>query len=148
MSTNPNEITLKQIIKKHGLQNACVQDLLRLLHQEKQRTFQLKKENQKSPAATTQKIIRHTTKKEGYIGRYKYLSVLGKGGVGTVYKVLDEELNRKVAMKVLHPHLLKDEVACIRFREEGQIAAQMQHPNVIPIYEMKRNYKHSYTTPM
>ena len=135
--SNP-KMTLNQLVKKHNLPNACVQDLLRFLHEEKTREKILEKSAQKKSNAST--ILPLTTKinpeEEGYIDRYKVLSVLGKGGVGTVYLVLDEELNREVAMKVMHKHFLRDEVACMRFREEGQIASQMQHPNIIPIYEM------------
>ena len=122
-------LTLNQLVKKHNLPNACVQDLLKFLHEEKTRQKILEKNNQ-------QPRNNRTDSKKGYIGRYKLISVLGKGGVGTVYLVLDEQLNREVAMKVIHQNLLKDEVACMRFREEGQIASQMQHPNIIPIYEM------------
>lgn len=122
-------LTLNQLVKKHNLPNACVQDLLKFLHEEKTRQKILEQSNQRP-----QKSI--TIQKDGYIGRYKLVAVLGKGGVGTVYLVLDEQLNREVAMKVMHKNLLQDEIACMRFREEGQIASQMQHPNIIPIYEM------------
>ena len=68
-------------------------------------------------------------------GRYKILEELGAGGFGTVYKAEDEVLGRIVALKVLHPSLLIDQSFLARFRNEARLAAQLEHPNLIPVHD-------------
>ncbi len=70
--------------------------------------------------------------------RYTFERLLGEGGMGSVLRVHDAELNRNVAMKVLKPRLLKSAGALARFREEAQIAAQLQHPGIIPVHDIGR----------
>ena len=70
------------------------------------------------------------------IGRYDDLGSLGFGGMGEVRKICDSELNRKLAMKIIHPNLLGKNAAVARFVEEGQICAQLQHPNIVPVHEI------------
>jgi serine/threonine-protein kinase len=70
--------------------------------------------------------------------RYETLKVLGEGGMGMVLRVRDTQLNRRVAMKVLKPRLLKSAAALGRFKEEAQIAAQLQHPGIIPVHDIGR----------
>lgn len=67
---------------------------------------------------------------------YELLRELGVGGFGRVYLVRDLELEREVALKVLHPYLTNDPAVVERFRREAQLAAQLQHPNIVPIYEI------------
>jgi len=69
------------------------------------------------------------------LGRYKILEELGSGGFGTVYKAEDEVLGRIVALKVLHPSLLIDQSFVSRFRNEARLAAQLEHPNLIPVHD-------------
>jgi WD40 repeat protein/serine/threonine protein kinase len=72
------------------------------------------------------------------IGRYSILARLGRGGMGTVYKAYDPQLQRVVAVKVPHFHWLRDheEVARRRFLREARAAAAVRHPNVCPIYDV------------
>ena len=70
------------------------------------------------------------------IGRYLDLGVLGIGGMGEVRKVKDEVLNRSLAMKIVHPNILKNKNALARFIEEAQVGAQLQHPNIVPVHEL------------
>ena len=70
------------------------------------------------------------------LGRYDDLGILGKGGMGEVRQIRDKELNRKLAMKIIHPDLLKKDSAIARFIEEGQVGAQLQHPNIVPVHEL------------
>jgi len=70
--------------------------------------------------------------------RYERLELLGKGGMGEVWRVHDRELNRTVAMKVLRPKLLLTSRGLARFREEAQVASQLQHPGIIPIHDLGR----------
>jgi eukaryotic-like serine/threonine-protein kinase len=69
-------------------------------------------------------------------GRYQILKQLGEGGMGTVYKVRDRELERVVAMKVIRPALAQTEEALNRFKQELIIARQVTHRNVSRIYDL------------
>jgi len=69
-------------------------------------------------------------------GRYQVLGEIGRGGVGVVYKGRDQDLGRDVAMKVLRPeHVSRPEIV-ERFIEEAQIGGQLQHPGIVPVYEI------------
>jgi hypothetical protein len=68
-------------------------------------------------------------------GGYRIESLLGRGGMGTVYLATHERLGRKVALKVIAPALALDEDFRARFLRESQLAASLDHPNVIPIYD-------------
>jgi serine/threonine protein kinase len=60
---------------------------------------------------------------------------LGRGGAGVVYLARDQQLDRLVALKVLHRHSMGDDPAALdRFRNEAIIAAKLEHPSIIPIY--------------
>jgi serine/threonine-protein kinase len=67
---------------------------------------------------------------------YELLSLLGRGGYGRVYRVRDLHLEREVALKVLHPHLTADPGVVERFRREAQLAARLNHPNIVAIYDI------------
>lgn len=67
---------------------------------------------------------------------YELLSLLGSGGYGRVYRVRDLHLEREVALKVLHPHLTADPAVVERFRREAQLAARLNHPNLVNIYDI------------
>jgi serine/threonine-protein kinase len=66
---------------------------------------------------------------------YEILSPLGSGMFGSVWRARDLSLSREVAIKVLHPHIAKDDVAVARFRREARLAAQLAHPSIVPIYD-------------
>ena len=76
--------------------------------------------------------LRHAT-----VGDYDILAELGRGGMATVYLAHDLALDRKVAIKVMSPHLLEGEGMVERFKLEARTAAQLSHPHVIPIYAVK-----------
>ena len=67
-------------------------------------------------------------------GRYIVLGTLGQGGMGTVLKGYDEELNRQVALKVLHPEARNRQGR--RLKREAQALARLSHPNVVPVFEV------------
>ena len=67
---------------------------------------------------------------------YELLGPLGSGGYGRVYRVRDLHLEREVALKVLHPHLTADPAVLERFRREAQLAARLNHPNIVNIYDI------------
>ncbi len=67
---------------------------------------------------------------------YELLGQLGRGGFGRVYRVRDLHLERQVALKVLHPHLTQDPATVERFRREAQLAARLNHVNIVNIYDI------------
>jgi predicted Ser/Thr protein kinase len=68
-------------------------------------------------------------------GGYTIESLLGRGGMGTVYLATHERLGRSVALKVISPELTHDVDFRARFLRESQLAASLDHPSVIPIYD-------------
>src|SRR5271157_3032523 len=68
------------------------------------------------------------------IGHYEVLSLLGKGGMGEVYKALDTTLKREVALKVLPAAFLRDPDRMARFQREAEVLASLDHPNIGPIH--------------
>ncbi len=70
--------------------------------------------------------------------RYEILAELGRGGMGVVYRAKDAVLNREVAVKLIPPANLTKE-AEERFQREAQIVAQMDHPSIVPIYDLGRH---------
>src|ERR1700735_3099535 len=67
---------------------------------------------------------------------YRLRAVLGGGGMSTVYQAENPRLGSVIALKVLAPELAADDVFRARFLEESRMAASLNHPNVIPIYDM------------
>jgi serine/threonine protein kinase len=67
---------------------------------------------------------------------YELLALLGTGGFGRVYRVRDLHLEREVALKVLHPSLTQDPLVVERFHREAQLAARLDHPNIVNIYDV------------
>jgi ABC-type branched-subunit amino acid transport system substrate-binding protein/outer membrane protein assembly factor BamB len=68
-------------------------------------------------------------------GSYRVDSLVGRGGMGVVYRATDLSLERPVALKLIAPELAEDEHFRDRFLREPRLAASLDHPNVIPIYE-------------
>jgi eukaryotic-like serine/threonine-protein kinase len=69
-------------------------------------------------------------------GRYEILQMLGEGGMGAVYKAMDRELNRPVALKLIRPELAANPSILARFKQELLLAHQVTHKNVIRIYDL------------
>jgi tetratricopeptide (TPR) repeat protein len=70
------------------------------------------------------------------VGRYQIRGLLGAGAMGVVYKAHDPELDRSVALKLLHPELASDDaVASAHLLAEAQALAKMRHPNVVTVYD-------------
>jgi predicted Ser/Thr protein kinase len=73
------------------------------------------------------------------LGRFILLSQVGAGGMGVVYAAYDPELDRKVAVKLLHPNLTgsdREDVGRTRLLREAQALARLSHPNVVAVYDV------------
>lgn len=66
--------------------------------------------------------------------QYRIISVLGKGGMSVVYDALYMVLNKHVAIKMMHSHLVSDTNSLLRFRQEAQASSHLDHPNVTTVY--------------
>src|SRR5438874_1220616 len=69
------------------------------------------------------------------ISHFEVLEELGRGGMAVVWRARDAQLGRMVALKVLDEPLARTESARRRFRREGEIAAGLEHPCIVPVYE-------------
>jgi len=69
------------------------------------------------------------------IGRYRVLDEIGAGGMGVVFSAFDEELDRKIAIKVVHSEQAS-ESARVRMRREAQALGRLAHPNVVTVHEI------------
>ncbi|MCU0485838.1 MAG: SUMF1/EgtB/PvdO family nonheme iron enzyme [Anaerolineales bacterium] len=70
------------------------------------------------------------------LGKYHLIEPLGRGGFGTVYRARHTTLNVEHAVKILHPALTSDPEFIARFRQEAQIAARIDHPHIVPVYDL------------
>jgi len=80
------------------------------------------------------------------VGRYVIASLLGQGGFGQVYEAFDLELERRVALKILRDDRHATEQDEQRFRREAQSLAQIDHPNVVRVYDAGRHENRRYLT--
>jgi serine/threonine-protein kinase len=69
-------------------------------------------------------------------GRYRVLGEIARGGIGVILKSRDEDLGRDVAMKIIRDEHRHSEQVLQRFIEEAQIGGQLQHPGIVPVYEL------------
>src|SRR5690242_3834402 len=66
---------------------------------------------------------------------YRIEELIGRGGMGVVYRAYDLRLKRPVALKVVAPALARDERFRERFAREAELVVSLEHPNVVPIYD-------------
>src|ERR1700733_12279864 len=71
--------------------------------------------------------------------RYEILSVLGTGGMGSVYKAKDLELDRLVALKVIRPELARNAAIVDRFKQELRLSHKVTHRNVVRLYDLSED---------
>src|ERR1700712_4407056 len=70
------------------------------------------------------------------IQNYTIISQLGQGGMGTVYKAVDNVLGREVALKMLNTQMINQPQVLERFKKEAQVLARLLHPNIAVIYNL------------
>ncbi|MBE2223601.1 MAG: protein kinase [Anaerolineae bacterium] len=85
-----------------------------------------------------------TQKPKSWIGqtlgeRYQIESLLGRGGMSSVYRATDQNLKRSVAVKIIHPHLTKRPEFVQQFEQEATAVAQLRHQNIVRVYDFKRD---------
>ncbi|HSD85492.1 MAG TPA: protein kinase [Anaerolineae bacterium] len=73
------------------------------------------------------------------VGPYRIVEQLGSGGMATVFKAYHANLDRYVAIKVLHPAFKQDPNFLSRFQREARIVAKLQHPAIVPVYDFNEH---------
>jgi hypothetical protein len=76
--------------------------------------------------------------------RYRVAALVGRGGMGTVYRAEHTLMGRPVALKVIDPHLLEHAGALARFRQEVMAAARLSHPNIVIAYDAEQAGAHHF----
>jgi len=79
-----------------------------------------------------------------YSGKYEVQELIAQGGMGAVYKALDQKLNRIVALKVVHPHLSGDPSFLNRFLREARDMARLPHENIVTIFSVEQDQSTHY----
>ena len=87
-------------------------------------------------SGSSSKSLHRVLKRGDRLGRFQISRRLGVGGMGAVYLGLDPDLEREVAIKVLTAAVCSDPAALTRFRAEAQAAGNLNHPNVVAVYEI------------
>jgi len=77
-------------------------------------------------------------------GRYQVRSRIARGGMATVYLATDLRLERRVAIKIMHPHLADDVEFRDKFIQEARSAARLAHPNVVNVYDQGQDSEMAY----
>src|SRR5437763_13168363 len=70
------------------------------------------------------------------LGPYEIGEMIGRGGMGEVYRATDTRLGRDVAIKVLPPHLADDPASLARFRREARAVAALSHSNIVAVFDV------------
>ena len=94
------------------------------------------KETYPAVTETLQAPVRELTTGSTFAGRYQIIEELGKGGMGKVYKVFDQEIQAKMALKLIKPEVSADKNTIDRFRNELKIARDISHKNICRMYDL------------
>src|SRR5438132_12263111 len=78
------------------------------------------------------------------LGPYEVRELLGKGGMGEVYRARDRRLDRDVAVKVISDAIAADASARMRFEREAKAIAALSHPNILSIFDFSKDQDHWY----
>src|SRR5690242_15229653 len=81
-----------------------------------------------------------------HLSKYQLIECIARGGMGEVWKALDTQLKRYVAIKLLHPSIQQYPDFITRFEQEARLVASLRHPNIVQIHDFKiDNRKISYS---
>lgn len=83
-------------------------------------------------------------KESKFVSHFKIIDILGVGGMGKVFKAIDVNNGKTVAVKVINPQLLKEEENQKRLASEGRLLSSLNHPNIIKVYEYGEISKHTF----
>ncbi len=75
---------------------------------------------------------------------YEVTRLLGRGGMGVVYQAHQVALNREVALKLIRSGSFASEAEVLRFQNEAEAVAQLDHPHIVPIYQVGRHRRHHF----
>lgn len=83
-------------------------------------------------------------REEAWIGEFQLRGELGRGGVGTVYEARQRSLDRRVALKVLHPSFTSSPTALARFKREALTLARLDHPGIVRVFAVGEDDGHHW----
>ena len=95
---------------------------------------------------TLQTPVRELTTGSTFAGRYQVIEELGHGGMGKVYKVFDQEVQAKMALKLIKPEVSADKNTIDRFRNELKIARDISHKSICRMYDLGREAGNYFIT--
>ena len=95
---------------------------------------------------TLQAPIKELATGSTFAGRYQIIEELGKGGMGKVYKVFDQEVQAKMALKLIKPEVSSEKNTIDRFRNELKIARDISHKNICRMYDLGREAGNYFIT--
>ena len=98
------------------------------------------------PTVTIQADSRRITRGSVLAGRYEIIEEIGRGGMGWVYKVYDQRIDEKIAIKLINPAVAQDPTVIERFRNELKIARKIIHKNVCRMYELNDDEDRQFIT--
>jgi eukaryotic-like serine/threonine-protein kinase len=121
-------------LARHPAYAGQLQDFFADLDRMNRLTAPLRSATLSSASVTSQPV--HSLPPGQVLGDFELLEVLGEGGMGVVYRARQVSLNRQVALKMIRAARIASPGQVARFRNEAETVASLDHPNVVPIYEV------------